>query len=81
MMRAMMTLRADRKKRSVTLNIGTEGGRAILRKLVTVSDVAVENFKRGNSDKLRTGYDALRQINPPGYSEAHVEQPRDQGVI
>jgi len=48
---------------------------------VTVSDVAVENFKRGNSDKLRTGYDALRQINPPGYSEAHVEQPRDQGVI
>jgi len=77
----MMTLRADRKKRSVTLNIRTEGGRAILRKLVTVSDVVAENFKRGDLDKLRAGYDALRQMNLPGYSEAHVEQPRDQGVI
>jgi crotonobetainyl-CoA:carnitine CoA-transferase CaiB-like acyl-CoA transferase len=80
-MRAMMALRADRKKRSVTLNIRTEGGRAILRKLVTVSDVVVENFKRGDWDKMRAGYDALRQINPPGYPEAHVKQPCDQGVI
>jgi len=80
-MRAMMTLRADRKKRSVTPNMRTEGGRAILRKLVTVSDVVVENFEHGDLDKMRASYDALRQINPPGYSEAHVKQPRDQGVI
>ena len=80
MMRAMMTLRADRKKRSVTLNIRT-AGRAIPRKSVAVSDVAVEDFKRGDLDKMRAGYDTLRQINPPGYSEAHVKQPCDQSVI
>jgi crotonobetainyl-CoA:carnitine CoA-transferase CaiB-like acyl-CoA transferase len=34
--------------------------------LVAVSDV-VENFERGDLDKMRAGYDALRQINPPGY--------------
>jgi crotonobetainyl-CoA:carnitine CoA-transferase CaiB-like acyl-CoA transferase len=36
MMGATMTLRANRNQRSVTLNMKTEGGRAILRKLAGV---------------------------------------------
>ena len=55
---------ANRNKRSITLNMKAEKGRAILKKLVAVSDVVIENFKRGDLDKMGVGYDALRQINP-----------------
>jgi crotonobetainyl-CoA:carnitine CoA-transferase CaiB-like acyl-CoA transferase len=51
-------------KRSITLNLKTEQGRAILKKLVATADVLVENYRPGAFEALGLGYDDLRKINP-----------------
>jgi crotonobetainyl-CoA:carnitine CoA-transferase CaiB-like acyl-CoA transferase len=51
-------------KRSITLNLKTEQGREILRKLVKTADVLVENYRPGAFDALGLGYEELRKINP-----------------
>ena len=51
-------------KRSITLDLKSEGGREILRKLVRTADVLVENFRPGVMDRLGVGYEALAALNP-----------------
>jgi crotonobetainyl-CoA:carnitine CoA-transferase CaiB-like acyl-CoA transferase len=51
-------------KRSITLDLKTEEGREILKKLVARSDVLVENYRPGAFEALELGYEALRKINP-----------------
>lgn len=51
-------------KRSVTLNLKSAKGRAVFEKLVSTSDVVVENFRPGVMDRLGVGYDHLKQIRP-----------------
>ena len=51
-------------KRSITLNIKTEQGKAILRKLMAVSDVLVENFAPGALDRQGFTWETIREINP-----------------
>ena len=51
-------------KRSITLDLKTEEGREILKKLVARSDVLVENYRPGAFDALGLGYEAMREINP-----------------
>ena len=51
-------------KKSITLNIETADGRAILKKLVKVSDFIIESFEPGYMDKLGIGYKDLSAINP-----------------
>ncbi|MFL5283774.1 MAG: CaiB/BaiF CoA transferase family protein, partial [Rhodopila sp.] len=51
-------------KRAITLNLKTEQGRAILKKLVATADVLVENYRPGAFETLGLGYDDLRRINP-----------------
>ena len=57
-------LGTNRNKRSITVDIGTPQGQALIRTLVTSSDVFVENFKVG--DMARFGLDAaaLCALNP-----------------
>ena len=55
---------ANRNKRSLTLNIRTQGGQAVLRDLLRQSDVLVENFKTGTLERLGFGYDELKKIKP-----------------
>ncbi len=54
----------NRNKLAITLDMGTEEGKQLLRDLVANADVLVENFRAGTMDKLGLGYDALREINP-----------------
>ena len=54
----------NRNKRSIALNLKTEGGREVLRRLVKDADVLFENYRKGTMEKLGVGYDALRKINP-----------------
>jgi CoA:oxalate CoA-transferase len=54
----------NRNKLAITLNLGTEDGKQVLRQLAASADVLVENFRAGTMDKLGLGYEALREINP-----------------
>jgi formyl-CoA transferase len=51
-------------KRSLTLNLKAEEGKALFRRLVAESDVLLENFGPGALDRLGLGYPALSEVNP-----------------
>ena len=51
-------------KRAITLNLKTEQGREILKKLVATADVLVENYRPGAFEALGLGYEDLKKINP-----------------
>jgi itaconate CoA-transferase len=53
----------NRRKRSVTLDVKKESGRAIFRRLAERSDVFLTNFAPGVADGLGMGYEALRERN------------------
>lgn len=50
-------------KQSITLNLKSEAGREVFRKLVVTADVLVENFRPGVMDRLGIGYEQLREVN------------------
>jgi crotonobetainyl-CoA:carnitine CoA-transferase CaiB-like acyl-CoA transferase len=51
-------------KKSVSMDLRREEGKAALRKLVKVSDVLVQNFRPGTIDEMGFGYEALKSLNP-----------------
>jgi len=51
-------------KKSVTVNLKSDEGKIILRRLVADADVLVENFRPGVMDRLGVGYEDLREFNP-----------------
>ena len=54
----------NRSKRSLTLNLKTEQGRAIARQLVADSHILIENFKVGGMAEYGLGYDDLKTLHP-----------------
>ena len=50
-------------KKSITLNLKSEAGKEVLRRLVRTADVLVENFRPGVMDRLGLGYRELREYN------------------
>lgn len=53
-----------RNKRSLGLNLRSEKGLAIFRKLAAQADVVLTNFKPGTLESLGIGYEDLKAINP-----------------
>lgn len=53
----------SRNKRSVTLDLRTEDGQRLFKRLVAVSDIVVENFLPGTMERWRLGYDDLAAVN------------------
>lgn len=51
-------------KRSVALNLKSEEGKDLFRKLIAESDVLLENFSPGALSRMGFGYDVLKEINP-----------------
>ena len=51
-------------KRSVALDLRSEGGRDLLLRLVPKFDVFVENYGPGVIERLNIGYETLRERNP-----------------
>jgi len=51
-------------KRSITLDLKTEEGREILKKLIAGADVLVENYRPGAFETLGLGYEAMLKVNP-----------------
>jgi crotonobetainyl-CoA:carnitine CoA-transferase CaiB-like acyl-CoA transferase len=54
----------NRNKRSVTVNLKTPDGVAIVKGLALVSDVFLENFTPGTTEELGIGYEHIRALNP-----------------
>ncbi|NIA70006.1 CoA transferase [Pelagibius litoralis] len=48
-------------KRSLTLNLKSDNGKALFRHLVAGADVVVENFRPGVMERLGLGFDTLKQ--------------------
>lgn len=55
---------ANRGKKSLTLNLSTAQGKDIIKKLVKISDVVIENYKIGDLKRYGLDYDSLKLINP-----------------
>ena len=51
-------------KKSITLNLKHQQGKALLKKLVAGADVLVENFRPGVMDRLELGWEVLHEVNP-----------------
>jgi formyl-CoA transferase len=51
-------------KRSVTLDLAQAGGKDLLRRLIAVGDVFIENFAPGVIERFGFGYEAVAAINP-----------------
>jgi crotonobetainyl-CoA:carnitine CoA-transferase CaiB-like acyl-CoA transferase len=54
----------NRGVKSVTLNLKTPEGKAILHKLVAEADIFGQNFRPGAAEKNGFGWEELRKINP-----------------
>jgi crotonobetainyl-CoA:carnitine CoA-transferase CaiB-like acyl-CoA transferase len=57
-------LSTNRGKKSVTLDISTAEGQAIVRKLAMESDVFIENYKVGDMARYGLSYEDLKALNP-----------------
>ncbi|MDM0085379.1 CaiB/BaiF CoA-transferase family protein [Variovorax sp. J31P179] len=56
-------LAANRGKRSITLDLSTAQGQAIVRKMAATSDVVLENYKVGTLDRYGLGWKDLSAVN------------------
>jgi len=54
----------NRNKRAIALDLMTEAGAGVVRKLVETADVFVENYRPGSLDRMGLGYEALKAIKP-----------------
>src|SRR6201988_4890750 len=53
-----------RNKRSMTMNLKTPEGVAVLKKMAAQADVVVENFRPDVKKRLGIDYEALSAVNP-----------------
>jgi crotonobetainyl-CoA:carnitine CoA-transferase CaiB-like acyl-CoA transferase len=57
-------LNNNRNKRSIVLDLKTEVGADVLKRLISTADVFVQNFRTGVIDRMGFGEDAVRAIAP-----------------
>ncbi|KAF1038709.1 MAG: Acetyl-CoA:oxalate CoA-transferase [Burkholderia lata] len=61
---SLTTLNRARNKKSITLDLKSEQGRALFMELVKESDVVIENASEGVTARLGVDYERVRQVNP-----------------
>ena len=54
---------ANRNKQGITLNLKSQEGLDILKKLLVDADVVVQNFKPGTLERLGIGYQEMKKVN------------------
>ena len=57
-------LSVNRSKKSMTLNLKSDAGKDIFKKLLISSDVVIENFKPRTMERMWLGYEELKKIKP-----------------
>ncbi len=70
----------NRNKRSLTLDLKSEAGQAVLHRLAATADIFITNYQPDLIKKFNIGYDILRGLNPrliygyvSGFGEAGLE--------
>ena len=53
-----------RNKKCITLDLRTDDGKALFRRMVEDADIVVENFRPGTLERWELGFEALSEINP-----------------
>ncbi len=53
-----------RNKKSITINLRTEEGQALIHEMIKSTDILIENFRPGTMERWNLGYDVLSEINP-----------------
>ncbi|MDK2867821.1 MAG: CoA:oxalate CoA-transferase [Clostridiales bacterium] len=80
----------NRNKRSMTLDLKSDSGKALFFELIQTVDVVVENFRPGTMEKLGMGYDVLKEMNPSliyaassgfGHTGPYSKRPAYDGVV
>ncbi len=80
----------NRGKRSIALDLKSEGDREVARRLVEGADVVVENFRPGVMERLGLGPRATTEANPrlvycslPGFAsdDPRADTPAFEGVV
>ncbi|VWC58098.1 formyl-CoA transferase [Burkholderia lata] len=61
---SLTTLNRARNKKSITLDLKSEQGRALFMELVKESDVVIENASEGVTARLGVDYERVRKVNP-----------------
>jgi crotonobetainyl-CoA:carnitine CoA-transferase CaiB-like acyl-CoA transferase len=61
---ALINLKRNRGKKSITLDMKSQRGMGIFRRLVAKADVVLENFAPGTMESFGFDYPALKAINP-----------------
>ncbi len=59
-----MFLMLNRNKRSLEVDLRSDDGLDLFKKLVATADVLVEGFRPGVTNRLGIGYEAMKDINP-----------------
>ncbi len=54
----------NRNKRGMALNLKTEGGKRVLRRMLQDADALTENYRQDTMQRLGMGYDDLKADNP-----------------
>lgn len=54
----------SRNKRSLSLDLRSEDGQELVRRLVPETDILIENFRPGTLEKWGLGWDVLSKLNP-----------------
>jgi alpha-methylacyl-CoA racemase len=62
--KSALFLSLNRNKRSIRLDLKSDGGREALLRLVREYDVVLESFRPGVLDRLGVGYERMREVNP-----------------
>ncbi|MCZ6917254.1 MAG: CoA transferase [Gemmatimonadetes bacterium] len=54
----------NRNKRGIAVDLKSEGGLAVVRRLLQSADVVIENYRTGTMERLGLGYESLCEDNP-----------------
>ncbi len=54
----------NRGKRGLALDLRSDEGRSLVRRLVSSADVVIENFRTGTMERMGLGYEELSTLNP-----------------
>ena len=57
-------LALNRNKRSIAMDLRSDAGKAVFKRMAETADIVVENFRPGVMERLGLGYETLSEINP-----------------